>query len=59
MILSQRGFYYHEFTDMYGEKCSIQDSSLATEPAIWLGCDENTKPERNKAKKNHIDCDGS
>lgn len=34
---TQRGFAYAEFTDRYGVKCSIQDSSLATESAIWLG----------------------
>ena len=39
---TQRGFGRVEFTDRYGAKCSLQDSSLATEPAIWLGID---KPE--------------
>jgi len=28
------------FRDLYGAKCSIQESSLASAPAIWLGCDE-------------------
>jgi hypothetical protein len=32
-----RGFDYTEFKDMYGECCSLQKSSLATEDAIWLG----------------------
>lgn len=32
-----RGFKIIEFEDRYGEQCSIQDSSLATEAAIWLG----------------------
>lgn len=36
---TQRGFTIGEFTDVYGEKCSIQKSSLATEDAIWLGVD--------------------
>ena len=35
-----RGFSYSEFTDHYGVPCSIKKSSLATEDAIWLGCDE-------------------
>lgn len=35
-----RGFAYNEFTDLYGVTCSLQESSLATEPAIWLGCDD-------------------
>lgn len=35
-----RGFALAEFTDCYGAKCSIQKSSLATEDAIWFGCDD-------------------
>lgn len=35
-----RGFELVEFTDFYDVKCSLQQSSLATEDAIWLGCDE-------------------
>ena len=34
---TNRGFVRGEFTDLYGAKCSIQESSLADEPAIWLG----------------------
>ena len=37
---TQRGFGYFAFEDRSGVKCSIQDSSLATEPAIWLGVDD-------------------
>jgi hypothetical protein len=37
---NQRGFRTGTFTDRYGEKCSIQKSSLATEDAIWLGIDD-------------------
>lgn len=36
-----RGFSIAEFTDRYGVKCSIQESSLATEAAIWLGCNDS------------------
>ena len=35
-----RGFGLFEFTDRYGNGCSLQESSLATERAIWLGIDE-------------------
>lgn len=35
-----RGFPLGDFQDHYGERCSIQESSLATEFAIWLGRDE-------------------
>jgi hypothetical protein len=37
---TQRGFGRIEFTDRYGAKCSLQDSSLATESAIWFGPNE-------------------
>jgi hypothetical protein len=36
---TERGFLRADFADRYGAKCSIQQSSLATEDAIWLGCD--------------------
>jgi len=32
-----RGFQLFEFEDRYGEPCSLQMSSLATESAIWFG----------------------
>jgi len=35
-----RGFDHIEFTDLYGETCSLQKSSLATEDAIWFGIDD-------------------
>ena len=37
---TQRGFAHMEFEDLYGEGCSIQKSSLATDDAIWFGIDE-------------------
>jgi hypothetical protein len=37
---TQRGFAIGLFSDLYGAKCSVQDSSLATEAAIWLGMDQ-------------------
>ncbi len=36
---TERGFRFAEFIDRYGSQCSIQESSLATEAAIWLGVD--------------------
>ena len=36
---TSRGFQRGEFHDRYGQACSIQESSLASEPAIWLGCE--------------------
>lgn len=35
-----RGFALAEFVDRNGVKCSLQKSSIATEDAIWLGCDD-------------------
>jgi hypothetical protein len=40
---NSRGFGCFEFLDRYHQECSLQDSSLATEPAIWFGVD-NTGP---------------
>jgi len=37
---TDRGFAIVEFTDRYGNPCSLQGSSLATEDAIWLGDNE-------------------
>jgi len=34
---TDRNFAIAEFTDRSGSQCSIQESSLATEAAIWLG----------------------
>jgi hypothetical protein len=34
---TERGFKKGDFTDAYGEKCSIQESSLAEEDCVWLG----------------------
>jgi hypothetical protein len=40
---TSRGFLRGEFTDRYGEPCSIQESSIAGEFCIWLGCEHETK----------------
>lgn len=37
LINTGRGFALAKFEDLYGTKCSIQKSSLATQDAIWLG----------------------
>jgi len=41
---THRGFDYSEFSDLYGAKCSIQKSSLATDDAVWFGID-NADPQ--------------
>jgi hypothetical protein len=37
---TSRGFLRGDFKDRYDNECSIQESSIATEPCIWLGCNE-------------------
>lgn len=49
---TQRGFAAAKFTDRYGSLCSIQDSSLATEAAIWLGV--NTDFEGRECTRMHL-----
>ena len=39
---TNRGFKIGGFTDRYGETCSLQESSIATEGCIWLGIDNPT-----------------
>ncbi len=34
---SSRGFAYYEFTEVNGDVCNIQKSSIAMEDCIWLG----------------------
>lgn len=38
---TSRGFQRGLFVDRYGAECSIQESSLATESCVWLGCRGN------------------
>lgn len=37
---TNRGFALSNFIDKYDHKCSLQESSIATEACIWLGIDE-------------------
>lgn len=37
---TNRGFKLTKFTDLYDNECSIQESSLATDDAIWVGIDD-------------------
>lgn len=39
---TERGFRRMDFKDRNGESCSIQESSIATESCLWLGCDHGT-----------------
>ena len=53
-----RDFAFGSFEDKYGNECSLQKSSLATEDCIWLGLDR-AKPLilASKAKENGIETD--
>jgi hypothetical protein len=52
---TQRGFDITEFTDSYGEICSLQKSSSASSDKIWLGI---SKPKltvfENESKGQYI-----
>ena len=39
-----RGFSIIDFKDRYDVECNIQESSLATDDAIWIGC-ANPEPK--------------
>jgi len=41
VVKTERGFGIFEFTDICGESCSIQESSIARIDAIWLGVNKN------------------
>jgi hypothetical protein len=45
MDKTARGFDITEFLDCYGNKCSLQKSSIATQDCIWFGVDD-PKPKR-------------
>jgi len=42
---TERGFRRWDFDDRYGQECSLQMSSLASEAAIWFGVDVNIPKE--------------
>ena len=38
---THKGFIRLEFEDLYENQCSLQESSLVTEYAIWFGINNN------------------
>lgn len=42
--VTTRGFRVVRFFDRYNFPCSLQESSLATEHAVWLGIDTENDP---------------
>lgn len=52
---TQRGFSLYEFDDSNGEGCTVQKSSSASEPKIWLGItDPNPIIKAQDAKRLEI-----
>ena len=52
---TERGFARADFEDLYGSKCSIQQSSLATDDAIWLGVHEGSLHyEKQESSRMHL-----
>uniref|UniRef100_A0A6M3KZV8 Uncharacterized protein n=1 Tax=viral metagenome TaxID=1070528 RepID=A0A6M3KZV8_9ZZZZ len=51
---TERGFKIGNFKDIYGKECSIQKSSLATDDAIWLGCDEGLHVDGECCARMHL-----
>ncbi len=49
-----RGFFRGDFEDRYGQKCSIQESSIATENCIWLGVDVDMNGEDVEHGRMHL-----
>ena len=47
-----RGFSGVSFKDYYGSVCSLQESSLATEIAVWFGVDKDF--EGKKSSRMHL-----
>lgn len=51
---TNRNFDIIEFVDRYGKECSLQKSSLATEDAIWFGCNEGLHFEGKCMARMHL-----
>ena len=54
ITLNSRGFKTADFVDLDGEPCSIKESSLATENAIWLGLNEGTHVRGSCLARMHL-----
>lgn len=52
--VTPRGFQRTEFTDLYGSTCSLQESSLATEEAIWFGVDKDFDGRETNSHRMHL-----
>jgi hypothetical protein len=51
---TQRGFARADFKDANGQACSIQDSSVATDDMLWLGCDKGEHVQGECLARMHL-----
>ncbi len=49
-----RDFIFGEFRDANGDACSIQESSVAAEPLLWLGMNTGTHVEGMCLARMHL-----
>jgi hypothetical protein len=51
---TERGFARGDFADLYGQKCSLQRSSIATTDAVWCGVDVSLRGDEVNSRM-HLD----
>jgi hypothetical protein len=54
---TNRGFLFGEFRDANGTRCSIQESSLATAGAVWLGPNDSADAGLYSPNRMHLVAD--
>ena len=54
IVFTQRGFLRGDFRDYNGDPCSIQESSVATEPLLWLGQNSGTHRGEESLARTHL-----
>jgi hypothetical protein len=54
ILKTNRKFKVSSFKDYNGQSCSIQESSLATDFAIWLGCDKGMHVDGQCCARMHL-----
>jgi len=52
---TDKGWDVRVFADLYGARCSIQKSSLATKDAIWFGVHEDMNGKDITKARMHLD----
>ncbi len=54
LVATGRGFNRTDFQDANGDMCSLQESSVATQPMIWLGQNHGTHVEGQCLARMHL-----